>query len=154
MSGAFGFLTGLRSQMPLAMLATAANGGRFARGAHGPLRRLRSRGALAILALAANGELISDKLPRTPSRIARPAIYGRLLIGGLAGAIVAHEARQSTALGALTGLAGATAGSYAGYYARHTLVQITGFPDFVWAVGEDALALGLGLVLIRPYFKR
>jgi uncharacterized membrane protein len=75
-------------------------------------------------------------------------------MGGIAGALVAREARQSTALGLLTGIAGATAGSYAGYHARHTLVRVTGFPDFVWAVSEDALALGLGLCLIRPYFKR
>lgn len=153
-SSVLGFVAGLRSQLPLVLLATAANGGRFARTADGPLSLLRSRGALATLALAANGELIGDKLPFTPSRIARPSIYGRLLMGGIAGAIVAREARQSITLGALTGIAGATAGSYAGYYARHTLVRVTGFPDFVWAVSEDAVALGLGLCLIRPYFTR
>jgi len=152
-SGAFGFVAGLRSQLPLALLATAATGGRFARTASGPLSLMRSRGALAILALAANGELIGDKLPMTPSRISAPSIYGRLLMGGIVGAVVAREARQSTSLGLLTGIAGATAGSYAGYYARHRLVQLTGFPDFVWAVSEDALALGLGLCLIRPYFR-
>lgn len=153
-SGALGFVAGLRSQLPLALLATAAHGGRFARSADGPLSFLRSRGALTALALAANGELIGDKLPMTPSRIDAPSIYGRLLIGGIVGAAVAHEAQQSAALGMLTGIAGATAGSYAGYHARHALVRITGFPDFVWAVSEDALALGLGLVLIRPYFRR
>jgi uncharacterized membrane protein len=153
-SAALGFVAGLRSQLPLALLAAAANGGRFARTADGPLSLLRSRGALATLALAANGELIGDKLPFTPSRIGTPSIYGRLIMGGIVGALVAREARQSTALGALTGIAGATAGSYAGYHARHTLVRVTGFPDFVWAVSEDALALGLGLCLIRPYFTR
>jgi uncharacterized membrane protein len=152
-SGGFGFLAGLRSQLPLALLATAANGGRFAQNTHGALSLLRSRGTLATLTLAANGEMIADKLPFTPSRIARPALYGRLLMGGIVGAVVAHEARQSTALGALSGIAGATTGAYAGYAARHTLGQLTGFPDFVWAVSEDALALGLGLSLIRPYFK-
>ena len=153
-SAAFGFVAGLRSQLPLALLATVANGGRFAGNADGPLSVLRSRGALATLALAANGEMIADKLPVTPSRIARPAIYGRLLMGGIVGAVVAREARQSTALGALAGIVGAMAGSYAGYHARHTLVGQTGFPDLVWAVSEDALALGLGLGLVRPYFKR
>lgn len=153
-SGALGFVAGLRSQLPLALLATAANGGHFARTADGPLSLLRSRGVLATLALAANGELIGDKLPITPSRIDTPSIYGRLIMGGIAGAVVAREAGQSTAVGALTGILGATAGSYAGYHARHTLVRLTGFPDFVWAVSEDALALGLGLCLIRPYFKR
>jgi uncharacterized membrane protein len=153
-SSALGFVAGLRSQLPLALLATAANGGRFAQNTHGALSLFRSRGTLAALALTANGELIGDKLPVTPSRISAPSIYGRLVMGGIAGAVVAYEARQSTTLGALTGLAGATAGSYAGYYARRTLGQRTGFPDFVWAVSEDALALGLGLVLIRPYFTR
>ncbi len=153
-SGTLGFVAGLRSQLPLTLLAVAANGGRFARTADGPLSLLRSRGTLAVLALASNGEMIGDKLPFTPSRISRPSIYGRLLVGGIAGAIVAREARQSTALGALIGIAGAVAGSYAGYSARHTLVNVTGFPDFVWAVSEDALALGLGLALIRPYFKK
>jgi uncharacterized membrane protein len=153
-AAALGFVTGLRSQLPFALLATAANGGRFAQTAGKPLGLLRSRGALAALTLAANGELIADKLPLTPSRIGRAPLAGRLVMGAAVGTAVFREAGQSAPIGAIVGAAGAGAGSFAGYYARRSLVKASGFPDFVWAATEDALALGLGLLTIRHYFKK
>ena len=149
-----GFITGLRSQLPFALLATAANRGRFARTSGKPFSLLRSRGALVALTLAANGELIADKLPFTPSRISRVPLAGRLVIGGAIGTAVFREARQSATIGALVGAAGAGAGSFAGYYARRSLVKATGFPDFIWAATEDALALSMGMLAIRQYFRK
>ena len=149
-----GFVTGLRSQLPFALLATAANGGRFARRSGKPLALLRSRGALVTLALAASGEIIADKLPFTPSRMNPAPLAGRLLFGGIVGSAVFRDGGQSAPIGALVGAAGAGAGSFAGYYARRSLVMATGFPDFVWAATEDATALGLGLLTIRQYFKK
>ncbi|HEX3723952.1 MAG TPA: DUF4126 family protein [Nitrolancea sp.] len=152
-AAALGFVAGLRSQLPFVLLATAANGGRFAQRSGKPLSLLRSRGALATLALGANAELIADKLPFTPSRIAPAALAGRLVSGGIIGAAVFGEAGRSAAIGAIVGVTGAGAGSFAGYYARKSLVNATGFPDFVWAVTEDAVALGLGLLTIRQFFR-
>jgi len=153
-AASLGFITGLRSQLPFALLATAANRGRFARTSGKPFSLLRSRRALVALTLAANGELIADKLPFTPSRIGRVPLAGRLVIGAAVGSAVFHEARESAPLGGVVGAAAAGVGSFAGYYARRSLVKATGFPDFVWATTEDALALGLGLLTIRHYFKK
>jgi len=140
--------------MPMALLAISANGGGFGRTSGKPLSLLRSRGALAVLALAANGELVADKLSFIPSRTDPAALFGRLLFGGISGSLVAREAGRSIPSGALLGAAGAAAGSYAGYYARKSLVKATGFPDFVWAVTEDVVALGLGLFTIRQYERK
>ena len=153
-AAALGFVAGLRSQLPFALLATVANGGRFGQTSGKPLSLLRSRGTLVALSLAANGELIADKLPFTPSRIGKAPLAGRLVIGGAVGTAVFREARQSATIGALVGAAGAGAGSFAGYYARRSLVKATGFPDFVWAATEDALALGMGMLAIRQYFRK
>ena len=105
MAAGLGFVAGLRSQLPFALLATAANGGQFARTSSKPLALLRSRGALVVLALAANGEIVADKLPFTPKRIGRAPLAGRLLCGGIVGTAICGEAGQSAALGAILGAA-------------------------------------------------
>ncbi|MBA2598140.1 MAG: DUF4126 family protein, partial [Chloroflexia bacterium] len=87
-----GVVAGLRSQLPLALLALAAGRGYFNVGAHAPLRLLGEPVARRVLGLAAIGEFVGDKLPMTPSRLSPGSFAGRLLFGGLAGAAVAAEA--------------------------------------------------------------
>jgi uncharacterized membrane protein len=139
-----GVVAGMRSQLPFALLAVAANRGDFAAGAGRPLSWLRSRRALAGLGLAAGGELIGDKLPKTPSRLEPVPLAGRLAIGGAAGAALARQGDWSLGLGAGLGSAGAALGAYAGYHLRALAGQKTGLPDPVWAVVEDVVAVALG----------
>lgn len=148
-----GIVAGMRSMMPFALLALAARRGTFARDAGRPLSILRGRAVLPVAAFAAAGELVADKLPMTPSRIDPGPLSGRIVLGALAGAAICREARRSAIAGALLGGAGAAGGSFGGYHARKALGRATRLPDPLWAVAEDALAVSLGLLTLRPYSR-
>ena len=150
-----GAVAGLRSMLPFALLAAAANrvdgfaDGPFATDAAPPVGLLRSRWALLGLGLAAAGELVGDKLPFTPDRIAPGPLGGRLVLGALAGAALYQEARRPPLTGAALGAVAAGGGAAAGFFARRGLGRVTGIPDPVLALLEDALAIGLGLRAVR-----
>ena len=144
-----GVVAGMRSQLPFAALAVAATRGRFAVGAGRPLDLLRSRRALVGFGLSAAGELVGDKLPMTPSRLAPGPLAGRLALGAVAGAALAREAKRAVGLGAALGAGGAALGSFGGYHLRAAAGRATGLPDPVWAVVEDALAIGLAAASVR-----
>jgi uncharacterized membrane protein len=143
-----GFVAGLRSQMPLALLAVAASRGDIAEGVPMPMGWLRNRWIAAGLGLAAVGELIGDKLPITPSRLEPGSLAGRTVFGGLAGGVVARLDGRSTPVGFALGGVGAVAGSFGGYHARVWIGRRTGLPDAVVAVGEDVVALVLGCAVV------
>lgn len=144
-----GVVAGLRSQLPFALLAAAANRGRFAAATGRPIGLLRSRGALVGFGLSAAGELVGDKLPMTPSRLQPLPLAGRVLVGAAAGATLAREAGRATGFGAALGAAGGALGSFGGYHLRVAAGRATGLPDPVVAVAEDALAIGLGAASLR-----
>ena len=82
-----GFFTGLRSLTPTAVTAWAAHLGWLK--VPSPLSWIGTLPAAAILTLFALVELVTDKLPKTPSRTAPPGLIARILLGGLSGACVA-----------------------------------------------------------------
>src|SRR4051812_27915264 len=90
-----GAVAGLRSQLPGALLALAVRQGMLPQGRRIPLRWLSARWGLPGAALAAGGELIGDKLPVTPSRLAPAPLIGRLVSGGAAGIAIADATSQS-----------------------------------------------------------
>jgi uncharacterized membrane protein len=141
-----GVVAGLRTQLPLALLAVQARRGRFAAGSTAPYGLLRSPAVLPILALSAAGELAVDKLPIAPSRLDPGPLFGRFLFGGLAGAAIAREADRSPLTGAMLGAAGAGLGAFAGYHLRVLLAETTGVPDSLWGVAEDFAALTMGAI--------
>ena len=122
-----GFVSGLRSMLGPALVAEIAP----------PNVRL-------VFRLLTVGELIADKLPRTPNRIAPGPLAGRFLSGAAVGYVVFRHARQSVWVGALLGAGASMAGAYGGYHGRKALGETLRVPDPVIAVVEDALALGLG----------
>jgi uncharacterized membrane protein len=139
-----GVVAGMRTQLPMALLAFAAREGAFASHAGPPLSLLRAPAALPVLATSALGELVVDKLPFTPSRLAPGPLLGRLACGGLAGAAVTHESKAPLFTGALLGAAGAGLGAFAGYHLRAALGRSTGISDPVWGAVEDVSALVFG----------
>lgn len=142
-----GVVAGMRSALPGALLLRAARrDGREDR-LPGPVGRGPLGGSLP---LAAIGELVADKLPATPSRLDPGPFGGRLVSGALAGMGLARLAGRSPVTGGLLGTLGAAAGAYAGYQLRRLAVARTGLPDPAVAVAEDALAVGLGLLAVRP----
>ena len=146
----FGAVAGLRSTTPLALLALRwGNAPRRAGWRDWPV--LRNRWGRAALVAAAGGEIfIGDKHPESPSRLQPGPLGGRITFGALAGfALASGGSRRQLWLGGTAGALGGLAGSYGGYHARRSLVAQTGLPDPVVALGEDALAVGLGLAAIR-----
>lgn len=126
-----GIVGGLRSMTPLAAL-TWTN----------PEAAPWLRTLTAVLAV---GEFVGDKLPFTPSRLKGGALIGRLAIGAAAGALLCKREDQPLLDGAIHGALGAALGSVVGYGYRTIMVDATGIPDLVWAIGEDAVALGLSV---------
>lgn len=147
---AIGVVAGMRSQLPFALLALSARRGKIVSNATGPLGFLRSGAAAVGFGLAAAGELVGDKLPITPSRLRPGSLVVRGLVGAAAGAIVALDDDAAAPGGALAGLAGSVAGSFGGYWLRANAARVTGLPDPAWAVAEDVLGIGLGLVALAP----
>lgn len=130
-----GFVAGLRSMMPLAVLNWTSE--RAQSGTASPAQLLTT--------LAALGEAVADKLPAVPSRTSPGPLTGRLVIGGLAGMVLCKRAHIPPILGIVTGAMGAAAGAFAGNYSRTWLSQATKIPDLLWGGLEDILALGLGI---------
>jgi uncharacterized membrane protein len=109
---------------------------------------LAARGRIAGVArtavlLAAAGELVADKLPMAIDRTAPPALAGRIATAAYTGYAVAGAA---TAAGAA---ATAGLGTFATWRLRAWVVERTGLPDPLVAVGEDALALGAAALATR-----
>ncbi len=149
-SFAIGVAAGLRSQVPVAVIADAARTGRLSRGTGFVWDGLRSPVATKVGIAAMLGEMVGDKLPVTPARTGRPAVYGRIISGGLAGALVASGlgARSGgLAFAALAGAAGSVVGSWGGYHARSGVTS-TGVPDLPVALVEDVTALAIGRLAV------
>lgn len=150
-----GVATGSRSSLGLADPALSGpdgtggpgNGGPGTRGpgTRGPTRRARV--ARAVAAAAVVGELVGDKLPATPSRLAPPGLQLRLVAGGAGGTAMARRTGARVTLPALAGIAGAAAGSYGGAAWRARAAR--GRPDWQGAIVEDALALTLAALACR-----
>ncbi len=144
-----GITAGMRSQMPLALLARGAHEGHVNVGRGRPWSLLLSPKVGVATGVSAIGEMIGDKLPQTPSRLDPGPLGGRLVIGAVVGAAVSPGSRGSRLGGALLGVAGAAAGAYGGYHARAALGRGTGISDPVWGVAEDGAALGIGSLAVR-----
>jgi uncharacterized membrane protein len=120
------------SLMPLALLA-AASGARTWAGVAAMSRRTPAR-------LFAAGELIYDKVPTVPSRVAPPLLLGRVAAGMLVGAGVANRTGRNRAGSAILGGLVAFASAHATYRMRRALGKR--LPPMVAALVEDAVVVG------------
>lgn len=135
-----GVVAGLRSMTPPAAVSWAARlGWLHLEGT--PLAFLGFAFTPYILSLLAIGELITDKLPKTPSRKAPGPFAARIVVGAFCGAALGAP-RQTLIAGAVAGALGAVAGTLGGYEFRSRLVKAAGGRDFPIALLEDAIAIG------------
>jgi len=144
-----GFFTGLRSLTPTAVTAWATHSGWLK--VPNPLSWIGTTTAAVIFTLLALLELVTDKLPKTPSRTAPPGLIARILLGALSGACVAAAGKEGIVLGGGLGIVGALAGTYGGYQARTKLVKALGTPDFVIALLEDLVTIGGSLWVVSRF---
>lgn len=99
-----------------------------------------------VFTVLAIGELVNDKLPKTPARTAPPIFAARIVMGGLAGAVLGAWPHWTfSALGA--GIIGAVLGTFGGYQARKRLAAVAG-KDLPIALLEDAVAVLGGFAIV------
>ena len=145
-----GVFSGLRSLTAPAATAWAARLGWLK--LRSPLIWMGSLASVTVFTVLALAELVSDKLPKTPSRTAPPGLIARILLGGLSGAAVVGAGNsQSWLLGAVVGAIGGIVGCFGGYQVRRCLVKALGSADFVVAILEDAIAIGGSLWVVSRF---
>jgi uncharacterized membrane protein len=102
--------------------------------------------ALAVFTVLLLGELITDQLPKTPSRKVPPQFAARLISGGFAGAVIGTAWGHPWAcLGA--GVIGAVLGTLGGAWARGAVAAKAG-KDLPAALSEDVVAVVGGFVVV------
>jgi uncharacterized membrane protein len=144
-----GFVTGLRSQVPVALLAIETQRGDFDPGAGRLARRFGSNEGVLGAVVAFAGEVVADKLPVTPPRTTIGPFLQRLATGGTVGAAVHYDAGRPRALGALLGAAGAGAGAWTGSRARILAAERTRLPGPLLGGIEDLVAIGLAVAVLE-----
>jgi uncharacterized membrane protein len=133
-----GVVAGLRAMTAPATVSWAAHlGWLHLEGT--PLAFLGATVTPYIFTLLAVGELISDQLPKTPSRKVPVQFGGRIIMGGLSGAAIGASG-GSLVGGLVAGAAGAVIGTLGGYEARSRLAQALR-RDLPAALLEDLLAI-------------
>jgi len=141
-----GVACGLRAIVGIAAVSWAANS------THLPLEGtwlsfLGKRVTAYILSFMALGELVTDKLPKTPSRLVPPQFGARLLMGATSGAAVGLS-KGSFVVGLIAGIIGSVVGTYGGSKARGFAAQLFGH-DLPAALLEDVVTVGLACIALR-----
>jgi uncharacterized membrane protein len=141
-----GIACGLRALMGLAVVSWAASSGRL------PLQGtwlafLGFRATPFITSLLAVGELVTDKLPKTPSRLVPPQFGARVSMGALTGAAIG-AANGHLLMGALAGIVGSVLGTLGGSKARAAAAKLFG-RDLPAALLEDVVAIALVFLALR-----
>lgn len=143
-----GISTGLRSFTPLAVACWFAHRGKLP--VTGTWAAWTAHpAAVGLSTAAALSEYLGDKLPNTPNRTTPAPLIGRIIFGGLVGAIVATAFRRPAVNGVVMGAVGALIGSYGGFYARRGLTHGLGLPDLPVAITGDYAAVALAVRSLR-----
>ncbi len=140
-----GVIAGLRAMTAPAAVAWAAYGGWLPL-AGTPLAFLGHVAAPWVFTALAVGELISDQLPKTPSRKVPIQFGTRIVAGALAGAALGTPAGMLV-VGAVAGAIGAVVGTLGGAAARGKLAEAFG-RDLPAALLEDAVAIGGAFLIV------
>jgi uncharacterized membrane protein len=141
-----GVIAGLRAMTAPAAISLAARAGRLDLAT----TRLAFLGyaytpwIFTVLALV---ELVTDQLPKTPSRTVPIQFGTRILMGGLTGGAIAASG-GALAVGAIAGMVGAVIGTLGGRALRGRLAAALG-NDRPAAVIEDLIALGGAFLIVE-----
>ncbi|HLH08135.1 MAG TPA: hypothetical protein VKW78_12930 [Terriglobales bacterium] len=94
------------------------------------------------------GELIADKLPFLPARTKPISLLARLISGATSAAKLDRDPDDKFRA-ALLGAAGALGATFLFYQLRKELSRRCDIPDYLLALGEDALLTGLALWILK-----
>lgn len=141
-----GVITGLRAMTAPAVVAWAASLG-WINLAGTWVSWMASGITVTVLTILAVVELITDQLPKTPSRKTPMQFGARVLTGGFAGAVIG-TAWGYTIGGLGAGIIGAVLGTLGGYEGRSRLVAANGGRDLPVALVEDVTAVGGGVLVV------
>ena len=140
-----GVVAGLRAMTAPAAVAWAAHlGGLSLAGT--PLAFMSHVAAPWVFSVLALGELVTDQLPKTPSRKVPVQFGTRIVMGALCGATLAAPSGQHV-VGALAGAVGAVIGTLGGAAVRAKMARAFG-RDLPAALIEDVVAIGGALAIV------
>jgi uncharacterized membrane protein len=140
-----GVVAGVRALTPLAAISWAAHVG-WLQLQDTWLAFLGFAASAYITTALALGELITDKLPKTPTRKVPMQFGTRILLGALCGAALGADAGAMLG-GLFAGAVGAVAGTLGGAAFRAQLARAFG-KDLPAALLEDAVAIGGALLIV------
>ena len=112
-------------------------------------QRLSSTTGVTVTSALALGELAADKFPQTPNRTAPPALLGRVVTGGGAGALLGMLHDQPVWLSGLAGGIAALASTFVTFYLRMAACHKLQWPNAVLGLLEDGLILCSGWLLLK-----
>lgn len=150
LSFSIAIMAGFRSLVTPAVVAWAAHL-RWINLQDSPLSFMGTTWAVGIFTALALVEVILDKLPSTPARTSAVQLSARVVTGALTGACLAVAGGVILWLGALAGAVGAIAGAFGGYHLRASLGGALRVPDFLLALTEDLVTIGLGVFLVSRF---
>ncbi len=110
---------------------------------------LHPRIVAIILTVLALVELVSDQLPKTPSRKAPIPFGARIVSGGFCGAVIG-TAGDTLVGGLVAGVVGAVIGTLGGYELRMRVAKTIG-RDWPAALLEDAIAMLAAFWIVFPH---
>jgi uncharacterized membrane protein len=144
---ALGILAGMRS-MSAPAIASKMLGQRHSKTLeHSSLNFMQSDKTANILGVMALGELVGDKMPSAPDRIALPGVIVRGLSGAIAGASIYKASGGNLYTGAVLGSVAAVAATFGSFFLRKTMVKDLYLFDPLVGTIEDAIVLGAGMSL-------
>ena len=115
----------------------------------GIVRFFQKKQVLPGVGLLGVTELIVDKLPQTPDRIAKGGPAIKAGTAALCGAAVYQAEGKNAVAGAVIASLAAVASTYSFFYLRKALCKKTGIADPFIGMAEDALAIAAGMALIK-----
>ena len=134
-----GAATGLRSTVGVGALVETTSTGLPALATVTPAR--------VVAGLGVTGELVVDKLPMTPSRLEPAGLLGRIVLAGVAGAVIARAPDRRVAPAVVVAATIAVVSARVGHDLRQ--LASTRVPPLAAAVGEDVVAIGLAALAAR-----
>jgi uncharacterized membrane protein len=142
-----GFITGMRSMTPLAVISWFAWLGLLPVTDDWCWWCAKLPVAVGFTLLAA-AEYAADKLGYSPPPTRPSVLIIRVFLGGLAGAIVAAGLDASGIEGTILGILGALVGSFCAYQLRHQLTSRLGCKTWYVTVSEDIFAVACAILCL------